>query len=80
VTNSCSSRRASELKIPEPAAGVKELASLFRYSIAAKRYALYEKTGTSDITIADPKAHGIGFLYPPQDSPKHWDKEVPRWI
>jgi hypothetical protein len=53
---------------------------LYGYSIAAKRYALYEKTGKSDITIVDPKAHGIGFLYPPQDSPKHWDKEVPRWI
>ena len=53
---------------------------LYGYSIAAKRYALYEKTGKSDIAIVDPKAHGIGFLYPPQDSPKHWDKEVPRWI
>ncbi len=53
---------------------------LYGYSIAAKRYALYEKTGTSDITIVDPKAHGIGFLYPPRDSPKHWDKEVPHWI
>jgi hypothetical protein len=52
---------------------------LYGYSIAAKRYALYEKTGTSDITIVDPKAHGIGFLYPPQDSPKNWTKEVPQW-
>jgi hypothetical protein len=53
---------------------------LYGYSIAAKRYALYEKTRKSDITIVDPKAHGIGFLYPPQNSPKHWDKEVPHWI
>jgi hypothetical protein len=53
---------------------------LYGYSIAAKRYALYEKTGESDIAIVDPKAHGIGFLYPPQDSPKDWDKEAPRWI
>ena len=53
---------------------------LYCYSIAAKRYTLYEKMGKSDITIVDPKAHGIGFLYPPQDSPKHWDKDVPRWI
>lgn len=53
---------------------------LYGYSIAAKRYALYEKTGKSNITIVDPKAHGIGFLYPPQDSPKNWDKDVPRWI
>jgi hypothetical protein len=53
---------------------------LYGYSIAAKRYALYEKTGRSNITIVDPKAHGIGFLYPPQDSPKDWDKEIPQWI
>jgi hypothetical protein len=53
---------------------------LYGYSIAAKRYALYEKTGKSSITIVDPKAHGIGFLYSPQDSPKNWGKEVPRWI
>ena len=53
---------------------------LYGYSIAAKRYALYEKTGKPDITIVDPKAHGIGFLYPPKDSPKDWDKEVPQWI
>lgn len=53
---------------------------LYGYSIAAKRYALYEKTGKSNITIVDPKAHGIGFLYPPQDSPRNWQKEVPEWI
>ncbi len=53
---------------------------LYGYSIAAKRYALHERTGKSNITIVDPKAHGIGFLYSPQDSPKNWDKEVPRWI
>lgn len=53
---------------------------LYGYSIAAKRYALYEKTSKSDIAIVDPKAHGIGFLYPPKDSPKGWDKEVPQWI
>lgn len=53
---------------------------LYGYSIAAKRYALYEKIGKSDIIVVDPKAHGIGFLYPPEDSPKNWGKEVPRWI
>lgn len=53
---------------------------LYGYSIAAKRYALYEKTGKSDVAIVDPKAHGIGFLYPPADSPKNWEKEVPQWI
>jgi len=44
-----------------------------------QEYALYEKTGTSDITIIDPKAHGIGLLYPPQDSPNNWKKDVPEW-
>jgi len=53
---------------------------LYGYSIAAKRYALYEKTGLTNIKIVDPKAHGIGFLYPPKDSPKNWEEEVPQWI
>jgi hypothetical protein len=35
---------------------------LYGYSIAAKRYALYETIGEKDIKIVDPKAHGIGFL------------------
>jgi hypothetical protein len=53
---------------------------LYGYSIAAKRYALYEKIGETNIRIVDPKAHGIGFLYPPKDSPKDWEEEVPQWI
>jgi hypothetical protein len=40
----------------------------------------YEKSGKSDIIVIDSKAHGIGFLYPPENSPKNWEKEVPRWI
>ncbi|MGH9515921.1 MAG: hypothetical protein ACRD3P_09625 [Terriglobales bacterium] len=53
---------------------------LYGYSIAAKRYALYEKISRKNIEIIDPKAHGVGFLYPPKDSPKDWDKDVPQWI
>jgi hypothetical protein len=55
---------------------------LYGYSIAAKRYALYEKMDEKDIRIVDPKAHGIGFLYPPKDSPKGWEKDhdVSLWI
>jgi hypothetical protein len=53
---------------------------LYGYSIAAKRYALYERIGDSDIRIVDPKAHGIGFLYPPKNSPKGWEEKVPLWI
>jgi hypothetical protein len=53
---------------------------LYGVSIAAKRYALYEKLGSANIKIVDPKAHGIGFLYPPKNSPKDWKEEVPQWI
>jgi hypothetical protein len=55
------------------------LRQLHGYSIATKRYALYEKSGAADIKIVDPKAHGIGFLYPPKDSQKNWEGEVPEW-
>ena len=53
---------------------------LYGYSIAAKRYTLSEKLGNTDIKIVDPKAHGIGFLYPPKDSPAGWDEDIPQWI
>lgn len=53
---------------------------LYGYSISAKRYALYEKIGEKNVKIIDPKAHGIGFLYPPKDSPKKWKEDVPKWI
>ncbi len=52
---------------------------LYGYSIAAKRYALYTKT-ESDIEIVEPKAHGLGYFYPPKDSPKNWKHETPKWI
>src|SRR5262249_2004663 len=57
-----------------------EQRQLYGYSIAAKRYALYEKREKNEITIIDPKAHGIGFLYPPKQSPKTWKQDVPLWI
>jgi hypothetical protein len=53
---------------------------LYGYSVAAKRYALYEKIDLNNIKIVDPKAHGIGFLYPPKDSPDDWEEDVPLWI
>jgi hypothetical protein len=53
---------------------------LHGFSISAKRYALYEKIGDRNIKIVDPKAHGIGFLYPPKDSPKKWKEDVAQWI
>jgi len=58
----------------------KQQRQLHGYSIAAKRYALYEKIGENNVKIVDPKAHGVGFLYPPKDSPKNWQEEAPLWI
>lgn len=52
---------------------------LYGYSIAAKRYAIYTKTQT-DIEIVEPKAHALGYFYPPKDSPEEWDHEIPQWI
>jgi hypothetical protein len=57
----------------------KQRRHLFGYSIAAKRYALYTKT-QNDIEIVEPKAHGLGYFYPPKDSPEGWDHETPQWI
>lgn len=49
------------------------------YSIAAKRYALYTKS-ENDVEIVEPRAHGLGYFYPPKDSPKDWKHETPQWI
>jgi hypothetical protein len=57
----------------------KQRRQLFGYSIAAKRYALYTKNG-NDIEIVEPKAHGLGYFYPPKDSPEKWEHETPEWI
>ncbi len=55
--------------------------SLLGMSISAKRYVLYERNGET-ITIINPKAHGLGYLYQPADSPDDWhdDHEAPNWI
>jgi hypothetical protein len=57
----------------------KQRRQLFGYSIAAKRYALYGKT-RDDIEIVEPKAHGLGYFYPPKDSPQNWERDAPAWI
>lgn len=57
----------------------KKRRQLYGYSIAAKRYALYTKTH-DDIEIVEPKAHGLGYFYPPKDSPEGWNHETPQWI
>lgn len=58
---------------------------LWGLGISAKRYTLLEKIfdksgNLSDIKIINPKAHGIGFLYPPKDNPKGWKKDAPLWV
>jgi hypothetical protein len=57
----------------------KQRRQLFGYSVAAKRYALYTKTD-NDIEIVEPKAHGLGYFYPPKDSPEGWNQDAPLWI
>jgi hypothetical protein len=53
------------------------------YSISAKRYVLYQQSKTT-VNIIDPKAHGLGYLYPPiekrtKDEP-HWTFEAWDWM
>lgn len=57
----------------------KQRRQLYGYSVAAKRYALYTKS-QNDIQIVEPKAHGLGYFYPPKDSPEGWNHETPQWI
>lgn len=57
----------------------KQRRQLYGYSIAAKRYALYTTT-RDDIEIVEPKAHGLGYFYPPKDSPEGWKRDAPAWI
>ena len=57
---------------------------LWGLGIAAKRYTLlemmFDKNGNLiDIKIINPKAQGVGFLYPPKDNPKGWKKDAPLW-
>jgi hypothetical protein len=58
---------------------------LWGLAIAAKRYALFEKVfdkrgKLADIRIVNPKAHRIGFLYPPKNNPKDWKRDAPLWV
>src|SRR5258705_7892222 len=49
---------------------------LYGYSVSSKRYAIYEKTGKSDIRVIEPKAHGLGYLAAPRAEKEggegHW--------
>jgi hypothetical protein len=41
---------------------------LFGFATSAKRYVLYHYDAKGNIVIVDAKAHGLGYLYPPQDA------------
>jgi hypothetical protein len=47
---------------------------LLGFGISAKRYVLYQKIGDR-VMLVDPKAHGLGYLYPPVE-PR---KGMPPW-
>lgn len=65
----------------DPQAKARKQRQLLGMSISSKRYDIYERHG-DQITIINPKAHGLGYLYPPVNSPKEWDDDhdAPKWI
>jgi hypothetical protein len=55
---------------------------LYGYAISAKRYALYQRT-RNNLSIVDPKAHGLGYLFPPKDfsdEEPDWTSEAWDWL
>lgn len=60
----------------------KKFTQLTGFAISAKRYTLYHST-KSKISIVDPKAHGLGYLYPPiepKEGSPHWTSEAWDWM
>ncbi len=57
------------------------LENVLAFCISAKRYCVYTRDDDK-VTIIDPKASGLGYLYPPADSPAGWDEEheIPSWV
>lgn len=56
---------------------------LYGYSVSSKRYAIYEKTA-NDITVVEPKAHGLGYLAAPKEEKEseegNWIAEAWDWL
>lgn len=52
---------------------------LLAFCISAKRYTTYERDGKK-IIIVDPKAHGLGYLYPPAESALDADQDIEVWV
>lgn len=60
----------------------KPFRQLFGYSISAKRYALYSRSG-NDIHIEKASGHGLGYLFAPKERKKHEESdedETPKWV
>jgi len=58
---------------------------VFGFAISTKRYVLFRYDSRGNIVILDAKAHGLGYLYPPRDTPKDdpesdWVLEAWHWI
>jgi hypothetical protein len=53
------------------------------FAISAKRYVLYKRT-RNGVTLVDPKAHGLGYLYPPtvskNEDDQPWAWEAWNWM
>lgn len=52
------------------------------YAISAKRYALYQRK-KNNLSIVDPKAHGLGYLFPPKSASEdesEWTFEAWDWL
>ena len=68
---------ADLLKIEKVFDGDGRFRQLMGYAISAKRYVLYRQFG-KELEIVDPKAHGLGYLYPPVDT-KGVSEDDPTW-
>jgi hypothetical protein len=58
----------SILKIEKVNFQGKKQIDLFGMATSAKRYVLYRYDKNGNIVIVEAKAHGLGYLYPPQDA------------
>ena len=58
---------------------------LFGFATSTKRYVLYRYDREENIVIVDAKAHGLGYLYPPQnpvegDAQSDWILQAWHWV